>query len=177
MIFLETQRLLFRSHEAGDEADFVRMQTDPEVRRYAGGGGSGWPLEKALDRFHNEYLGQPTETYGLWAAILKEENKYIGCCGLRAAEDAAAAYLGFYFAKPYWRRGFATESAQAFINLAFTRLRLAHILAEVQKGNEVSEHILEKFGFKYSSQEEIPASGRTIVLFKLSHTHWEQQTK
>ncbi len=36
MIFLETERLLFRSHEAEDEADFVQMQSDPEVRRYCG---------------------------------------------------------------------------------------------------------------------------------------------
>lgn len=81
--FLETERLLFRSHEAADEADFVRMQTDSEVRRYVGG--QGWSLEKALYRFRNQYLGQPTETYGLWATILKEEGRYIGCCGLRAA--------------------------------------------------------------------------------------------
>ena len=85
MIFLETERLLFRTHDAGDEADFVGMQTDPEVRRYVGG--QAWPLEKALHRFRNEYLGQPTETYGLWAAVLKEEARYIGCCGLRAAQE------------------------------------------------------------------------------------------
>jgi hypothetical protein len=34
MIFLETERLLFRTHEAKDEADFVDMHTDSEVRRY-----------------------------------------------------------------------------------------------------------------------------------------------
>lgn len=60
MIFLETERLLFRSHEAGDEADFVSMHTDPEVRRYVGG--QAWPLEKARNRFREEYLGRPDET-------------------------------------------------------------------------------------------------------------------
>jgi hypothetical protein len=39
MTFLETERLLFRTHQAKDEADFVRMQIDPEVRRYV-----AWPL-------------------------------------------------------------------------------------------------------------------------------------
>ena len=37
MIFLETARLLFRTHEPGDKADFIAMHTDPEVRRYVGG--------------------------------------------------------------------------------------------------------------------------------------------
>ena len=59
MTFLETHRLIFRSHEAQDESAFVRMQTDPEVRRYVGG--PPWPLEKALSRFRNDYLGQPTD--------------------------------------------------------------------------------------------------------------------
>src|SRR5208282_4431783 len=100
MIFLETERLLFRTHEARDEADFVTMHTDPEVRRYVGG--SAWSLEKAGHRFRNEYLGRPTETYGLWAAILKTEllktellkteQRYIGCCGLRPAPDGKSAH-------------------------------------------------------------------------------------
>ncbi len=68
MIFLETERLLFRSHEPQDEADFVAMHTDPEVRRYMGG--QAWPLEKAQSRFRDEYLGRPTRTFCLWATIL-----------------------------------------------------------------------------------------------------------
>src|ERR1700722_11728514 len=101
MIFLETDRLLFRTHEAQDEADFVAMHTDPEIRRYMGG--QAWPLEKAKSRFRNEYLDRPAETYGLWAAILREEGKYIGSCGLRAAEGGKSAYLGYFIARPYWR--------------------------------------------------------------------------
>jgi hypothetical protein len=54
MIFLETNRLLFRTHEPQDEADFIRMHTDPEVRRYVGG--SAWPVEKAVARFRGSYL-------------------------------------------------------------------------------------------------------------------------
>jgi RimJ/RimL family protein N-acetyltransferase len=175
MIFLETERLLFRTHEAKDEADFVGMHTDPEVRRYMGG--QAWPLEKAQSRFRNEYLGRPTETYGLWAAILGEEGKYVGCCGLRAAEDGKAAYLGYFFARPYWRRGFASEASKAFIDAAFTRLQLPRLLADVEEGNGASEHILRKFGFSYASREEIPSSGRVILFYELARTEWEGKSK
>ena len=165
MIFLETERLLFRTHEAEDEADFVGMHTDPAVRRYVGG--QAWPLEKARHRFWNEYVGRPTETYGLWAAILKEEGRYIGCCGLRA-EDGKTAHLGYYFARPYWRRGLASEACRAFVDLAFMRLQLPRLLADVEEGNVASEHILRKLGFKYVSREEIANSGRIILSYKLS---------
>jgi ribosomal-protein-alanine N-acetyltransferase len=165
MIFLETERLRFRTHEAKDEADFIGMHTDPEVRRHVGG--QAWPLEKAQSRFRNQYLGQPTETYGLWAAILKDEGRYIGCCGLRAAQDGKAAHLGYYFARAYWQRGFASEATEAFIDVAFTRLRLMRLLADVDERNEASKHILEKFGFKYVSREEIQGSRRVILLYEL----------
>jgi ribosomal-protein-alanine N-acetyltransferase len=157
---METQRLLFHTHEPQDEPDFISMHTDPEVRRYVGG--RAWPLEKARARFREEYLGRPKETYGLWATILKEEKKYIGCCGLRAGDKKGEAHLGYYLAQPYWGRGFASEASLAFIGVAFTRLRLVRLLADVEKGNDASEHILQKFGFKYISREEIPASGRVI---------------
>ena len=174
MAFLETQRLLFRAHAAEDESEFVRLQTDPEVRRYVGGQGRGWSLEKARDRFRNEYLGRPRETYGLWATILKEEGKYIGCCGLRAGQDGTAAHLGYYFAQAYWRQGFASEASRAFIDVAFTRLRLLRLGADVELGNAASEHILRKFGFRYVSREQIPRSGRVLLLYELSKAEWER---
>ena len=146
MTFLETSRLLFRSHKPQDREDFIRMHTDPEVRRYVGG--QAWSLEKARTRFRTQYLGKPSRVYGLWAAVLKEEQRYIGCCGLRADHKEKAAHLAYYLARPYWGRGFASEASRAFINVAFARLRVQRLLADVDEGNVVSRHILEKFGFK-----------------------------
>jgi ribosomal-protein-alanine N-acetyltransferase len=173
MIFLETERLLFRKHEPQDEADFVAMHTDPEVRRYMGG--QAWPLEKALLRFRDEYLGRPTKTFGLWATILKKEAKYIGSCGIRTGKNETETNLGYILARPYWRRGLASEAVKAFIEVAFTRVRSARLLADVEKGNDASEHILQKFGFNYVSQEEIPGRGRIILFYELLKTEWEKR--
>jgi RimJ/RimL family protein N-acetyltransferase len=136
-------------------------------------GGQAWPLEKAQHRFRNQYLGQPTETYGLWAAIFKEEQRYIGCCGLRHVEGGKSAHLRYYFARPYWRRGFATEAAKGFVEVAFGRLALLTIVADVGKGNQASGHILQRLRFEYVSREEIPVSGRVILSYELSRGEWE----
>lgn len=170
VIFLETKRLLFRSHEAEDEDEFVKMHTDPEVRRYVGG--QAWPMEKAVHRFRSEYLGKPRELHGLWATILKDEQKYVGCCGLRLGGDEAS--LGYYIARPYWGKGIASEACGAFINVAFHRLHLGRVSATVEKGHAASEHILRKFGFQYASEEQIPASARIICLYQLLRTEWEK---
>jgi len=165
VIFFETTRLLFRSHQAQDKEEFIQMHTDPEVRRYVGG--QAWSLEKARHRFRSQYLGKPSRTYGLWATVLKEEQKYIGCCGLRAAQKEKAAHLAYYLARPYWGKGIASEACTAFIDLAFTRLRLSRLLADVDEGNAVSRHILEKFGFNVVGRGEIAASDRVILLYEL----------
>ena len=165
VIFFETSRLLFRSHQAQDKEEFIQMHTDPEVRRYVGG--QAWSLEKARYRFRRQYLGKPSRTYGLWATVLKEEQKYIGCCGLRAAHKEKAAHLAYYLARPYWGKGIASEACTAFVDLAFIRLRLSRLLADVDEGNAVSRHILEKFGFKLVGREEIAGSGRVILLYEL----------
>jgi ribosomal-protein-alanine N-acetyltransferase len=170
MTFLETERLRFRGHESADESDFIRMHMDAEVRRYMGG--QGWSLEKAQQRFRDQYLGRPTKTYGLWAMILKEEEKYIGSCGLRAGQNGTEANLGYLVARPYWRRGFATEASRAFIDVAFTHLGLRRLLADVEEGNAASEHILKKFGFRYTDREEIVASGRVLRFYELLRDDW-----
>jgi [ribosomal protein S5]-alanine N-acetyltransferase len=78
-----------------------------------------------------------------------------------------AAHLAYYLARPYWGKGMASEACTAFIELAFTRLRLSRLLADVDEGNAVSRHILEKFGFTGVGREEIAASGRVILLYEL----------
>ena len=174
MIFLETDRLLFRSHELQDENEFVKMHTDPEVRRYVGG--RAWPLEEAIHRFRNGYLGRPDNTFGLWATILKGEEKYIGACGLSSPPDKPVPSLGYYIARPYWGRGFASEASQKFLEVGFKGLRLPRVLADVQKGHAVSEHILQKFGFKLVSEEEIPGRGRIISLYELTKEEWQRNS-
>jgi [ribosomal protein S5]-alanine N-acetyltransferase len=171
MIFLETERLLFRSHEAGDEADFVSMHTDAAVRRYVGG--QAWPVEKARSRFRAQYLGRPTATYGLWATVFKEAGKYIGTCGLRAPGSGMGASLGYYLAQPYWGRGLASEASWAFIDVAFSRLGLQSVEADAEEGNLASEHILRKCGFKYVRREVIPGRGRIINFYELPRGDWQ----
>ena len=36
--------------------------------------------EKAEGRFFGQYIGQTSDTFGLWATINKKENRYIGYC-------------------------------------------------------------------------------------------------
>jgi RimJ/RimL family protein N-acetyltransferase len=162
MILPQTDRLLFRKHERRDEAAFVEMHTDPQVRRYAGD--RAWSPDEAASRFRTQFLGKPTRTYGLWAAILRAEDVYVGMCGLRGTR--VKAHLGCYIARPYWGVGLATEAARAFVDLGLHELRLKRIAASVDKGNGASERVLQKLGFEAYRDETLP-SGRVIRYYQL----------
>jgi len=143
LIVLETERLLLRDHEPQDLDAFCAMEMDPEVRRFVGG--RPRTREEAEERFRN--------AGGLCAAVLKAENRYIGRCGLHPMPGGGVG-LGFYIARAYWGRGFATEAARAFVEYGFRELKLRRILASVEVGNEASVRVLEKLGFKRVRREE-----------------------
>jgi [ribosomal protein S5]-alanine N-acetyltransferase len=165
MILLQTSRLLFRTHDERDESAFVEMHTDPEVRRYIGG--RAWSGDEAITRFRTRFLGEPRQTYGLWAAVLKSEDVYIGMCGL-SGPPHREAHLGYYIARPHWGLGLASEAARAFVDFGFGHLQLNRILADADKRNAASERILEKLGFR-ANRDEILESGRIIRHFVLEH--------
>lgn len=162
MILFETARLRFRTHEAEDLDAFVAMQGDLEFRRYVGG--RPWPAEEAVDRFQR-WIGKPVSTYGFWAMILKEDDEYVGYCGLSKHQDGV--HLGYYVSRPYWRRGLASEAARAFVDLGKRKLHLRRIIADADERNLASQRVLEKLGFAFVDREEA-ANGRVICRYELA---------
>ncbi|ASU34671.1 GNAT family N-acetyltransferase [Mucilaginibacter xinganensis] len=157
MNILETERLLFRKHSLADKESYCAMEMDSDVRRFVG----GYPRtrEEAEKRFGA--TTKPSDSsLGMWATILKNEQKYIGRCGIYPHFDAASnpiegeASLGLYIAKPYWGNGFATEAGEGFIEMGFNKLGLNRIVTMVQAGNNASVRVLEKLGFQLTSTEE-----------------------
>lgn len=168
MVFLETERLVFRSHQAEDEKHFVEMQKDPMVRRFAGG--NPWNEERARTRFRAEYLGRPVGHDGLWATVLRSENAYIGHCGICARETATEVRLTYYIAQPHWNCGYVTEASRGFVDLAFQKLNFEKIVADIEVGNFASLRVLEKLGFTFHRSEEL--RGRVFHLYELTIERW-----
>ena len=161
VILFETARLFFRSHQAEDLNAFVAMQGDIEVRRYVGG--RPWPADEAVERFQR-WIGKPVGNYGFWATILKEEQQYVGYCGLAKHQDGV--HLGYYISRPYWRRGLASEAACAFVDFGLRKLHLQRIIADADERNRASQRILERLRFALVNRGEV-ANGRTICRYEL----------
>ena len=147
MIRLETERLLFRDHIPADLEPYCEMESDPEYR---------WPQrvhprEEIVRSFDTWLEPKPMK---LLATIFKPDGQYIGRCGLYPLRNEQGeivpgeANIAFYIARPYWRRGLATEAGAAFVKHGFEHLALDRIEAGINDLNVASIRVVEKLGFK-----------------------------
>jgi [ribosomal protein S5]-alanine N-acetyltransferase len=167
MVVLESERLLFRPHEAGDLDAFCAMEADAEVRRYVGG--APRTRKDAEERFWGRAMHPPEGRLAMWATVLKEDGRYVGRCGLYphmvgGACVADEGVLAFYLAREFWRLGLASEAGRAFVDFGFDELKLARIVAAVEVGNLASMRVLEKLGFALARREAGPRSFDHFVL-------------
>ena len=157
MIILESERLLFRDHEAADLDAYCAMEADPEVRRYVGGAPRA--REEAERRFRKGLQRTAADRLAMWATVYKPEGRYIGRCGVYphfgpSGPVPREGALAFYLARAYWGRGLATEAGRAFVDFGFRELGLSRIVTAVQVGNDASVRVLEKLGFHLARTEE-----------------------
>jgi ribosomal-protein-alanine N-acetyltransferase len=177
MIILESERLLFRTHEDADLDAYAEMMADPEFRRLSGGP----PLsrEDAEKSFRSILAGQERSLWpaplGMWASVLKSEARYIGRCGLypHRNDDSEVqpgeGVLAYYLARPYWGQGLATEAGRAFIEFGFRELGLSRIVAGANVTNEASNRVLRKLGFTWLYTGE--GGGNSYHDYELRRTH------
>jgi len=176
-IIIETERLLFRQHIADDLDAYCAMEMDPEVRKYVGG--TPRTREEAEQRFKTALEPVPGNL-AIWATVFKSEDTYVGRCGTYphfksdggVFENEAA--LGLYIASPYWGRGFATETGQAFIRFGFDELKIKRIVTAIDTRNDVSVHVVKKLGFDLVFTEK--GDQRSFYHFELKNPSVTQMT-
>jgi RimJ/RimL family protein N-acetyltransferase len=70
----------------------------------------------------------------------------VGACGL-GRRPSGAVEMGYWIARPFWGRGFASEAGAALIDIART-LGLASLEGSYFLDNPASARVLEKLGFE-----------------------------
>lgn len=152
---LETERLLLRPLELSDADDFFAMNDNPNVSKYL-----RIPLkskaesEQYIQKIINEYQ---KNGIGRFAVIFKENSKLIGFSGLKFRPTEENGYsniydLGYRFAEEYWRKGFATEAAQKWLDYGFNTMELPTIHACGVSDNIGSNTVLQNLGFELTNQ-------------------------
>ena len=146
---IETARLLLREFEEDDWRAVHEYGSDPEVVTFVPWGPN--TEEESRDFIARQIALQgehPRNHYG-FAVILKHQNQLIGSIGLNVtSRDNREGWIGYCFTRSLWRRGYATEAAQAVVAFGFKQLGLHRIFATCDVENMASARVLQKTGMR-----------------------------
>jgi [ribosomal protein S5]-alanine N-acetyltransferase len=125
-----------------DAPHAFELNNDPKVIRYTGD--SPFESEDAARIFLENYSDYEKFNMGRWAVIRKEDEQWLGWCGLKYLPENNEVDLGYRFHRRYWGHGYATETSLACIQYGFEKLKLNRIIGRVEKANYASVRVLEK---------------------------------
>jgi RimJ/RimL family protein N-acetyltransferase len=154
--FLTSERLGFRTWNAGDLELALALWGDAEVARFV----FAQPPEKAAieARLAREMATQAEHGISYWPIFLLANGSHVGCCGLRPYAPRQPE-LGVHIRPAFWRRGMASEAARAVIDHAFDTMGVKGLFAGHNPANTASREMLLKLGFRYTHDEHYPPTG------------------
>lgn len=155
---IETERLILRELLLSDADAMFELDSNPNVHIFLG----KKPvrnIEESVEQIKN--IQQQYEDFGIgrWAVILKETNEFLGWSGIKFITNEINKHKDFYeigyrFIEKHWGKGYASEAAVAFVDYAFTEMKVDKLYAYADEGNENSRKVLEKLGFHYVNSFE-----------------------
>jgi RimJ/RimL family protein N-acetyltransferase len=144
--------LVLREFEARDAKALYALNSDPEVLRYTGD--DPFPNVNASADFIAAYDHYRKHGFGRWAVVARDNDAFMGFCGLRRSPVDGSVDLGFRLFRKYWAQGFATEAARAALQGGFDHFRLEEITGRAMRENLPSITVLQKLGMRFSAVTE-----------------------
>ena len=168
-IIIETDRLILRELlDSDDDAMFI-LDSNSNVHTFLGNNpvSSIEESRKYIENIRNQYV---ENGIGRYAVILKETTQFIGWSGIKYITEPENGHINFYeigyrFIENYWGKGYAYESAKAWLDYGFNTMNIKSIYASAHIDNIGSRRILEKIGMQLKN--EFDRNGIACVWYEL----------
>jgi ribosomal-protein-alanine N-acetyltransferase len=149
MILFETHRLILREILSSDFDELYRMNSDPIIMKHVGDGStrSKEQMKGELEMLISHYVRKPG--LGIWAAMLKESDTFVGASGLVYYDNTPEIEIGYRMLKEYWNKGYATEASLCLLHYGFGTLGLKKIVSSAHVENYASRRVMEKIGMSH----------------------------
>ncbi|MBI3411504.1 MAG: GNAT family N-acetyltransferase [Planctomycetes bacterium] len=143
-----TERLLANRITFDDFDDLCRMYQDPAVMATLAGVRTPEATRQYLQSNLNHW---EQHGYGLWSMRDPADGRFLGRGGLRnlQVDGVTEVEVSYAVCAEFWRKGFATEMARAYVQVAFEKLDLDNVVCFTLPTNAGSRRVIEKVGFLY----------------------------
>ena len=149
---LTTERLVLRAFTLADAPDVQRYASDRDVAAMTLSIPHPYPDDGAEKWIGTHAVKYADGRLASFAITERDSGALAGAIGLHLEPAHGRAELGYWIAKPYWGRGYATEAAQAMIAFGFGSLGLNKIHAAVFIKNQASDRVIRKIGMKWEGR-------------------------
>lgn len=148
-MYIETERLIIRSIERGDEIAYAEMAKDGSLNEvgfdesfsdWAG----GW-INEALELTEKD---DARADYIPCTIVLKATGEVIGNVGNTYYEDTDQIGICYFVGSAFRRKGYVSEAVRAYIPYFFEHYNEDEIIASIKADNEPSWKTAERGGFK-----------------------------
>ncbi|HLY77058.1 MAG TPA: GNAT family protein [Thermoplasmata archaeon] len=160
---LLTPRLALRLPQRSDVPLLTRYMNDPRVSRPLTSRHAPYTRLQEV-AWVNDSIRAAAKGKKLNLAItLREGGTLVGGIGLEVPDwDNGRGWTGYWLIPQHWHKGYASEAASALCSVAFERLRLHRMEANVFDFNPRSMRLLRRLGFKREGKrrETYHRSGR-----------------
>lgn len=140
---LRTGRLALRRWRDSDRERFAALNADPDVMRHFPSVLTRQQSDAMIGRIHTHFA---EHGYGLWAVDV--DGQLAGFAGLAWSHVTGerALEVGWRFAPAFWGRGYATEAAQAALDVGLRQV--PEVVSFTAVVNEPSVRVMQRLGMR-----------------------------
>ncbi|MBD3160602.1 MAG: GNAT family N-acetyltransferase [Candidatus Latescibacteria bacterium] len=163
---LETDRLRLRELSIEDFGALHPVLSDPIAMKHY-----DKPFDREMTRGWIDWSlrNYAKHGFGLWAVLLKSEDRLIGDCGLtiQRVDGVDELEIGYHILRSRWGQGYATEAARACRDHVFDRLGRDRVISKLRTSNIASRRVAEKVGMKLE-KETVGKSGKLSLVYSMT---------
>ncbi|NGX31704.1 MAG: putative ribosomal N-acetyltransferase YdaF [Chlamydiae bacterium] len=145
-MYLKTPHLFIRSLTKEDLECIDQLLADEGAMQFSTN------TKTSQEYLENILQSYQENGYGLYGVFLKDDQVFIGLCGLLKQEINHKIYVeaSYRIKKTYWNRGYATEATKAVVQYAFDQLHIKELITIIEKTNMPSMAVAKKIGFLHA---------------------------
>ena len=145
---IETERLIIRSIERGDEMVFAEMAKDGSLHDVGFNEKcSEWIADWIDEAISLSEKDNPRAYYIADVICLKEDGRVIGSIGTSYYEDLDKIGIVYFVGTEFRQKGYVSEAVKAYLDYYFEHYAEDEILSTIREANVQSWKTAEKAGF------------------------------